>query len=210
MTLRLLLLALALSAGLARAQAVPEVALQADLARLQSATLVLHERAAWIREHSRAQLVVATVGLDEARAKRGDTPRFAADKERWSECWKSSAPLLRCHELSGPLLKQAELSAALSRGASEALQGALAQEVRRSQVELYEALERRTLEVEVWRTAGERIAGDATITRGVAAAEAFLAAAQQALEHLRSLGADQPEPAPETEAPPPTTEPEER
>jgi len=186
---------------------LPEVALQADLACFQSTTLALHERAAWIREHSRVQLVLATIGLNEARAKRGDAPRFAADKERWSECWKCSAPLLRSNELSGPLLKHAELSAALAaRGAaSPAIQEVLDRETRQAQVELWRALERRLLEVEVWRTAGERIEGDATIARGVAAADAFLAAARAALEYLRAVGAEPQEPEP---APPPATEPE--
>lgn len=200
---------LALLLLLATAARGEEVALQADLARLQSATLALHERAGWIREHSRVQLVVATLGLNEARATRGDAPRFAADKERWSECWKNSAPLLRSGELSGPLLKHAELAAALAaRGpASPAIQEVLDKETRQAQVELWRALERRLLEVEVWRTAGERIPDDPTIARGVAAAEAFLVAARAALEHLRSIGAEPQEPEPQ---PPPATEPEQR
>lgn len=193
-----------LLAGVARAE---EVALPPDLAALQSATLALHERAGWIREHSRVQLVVATLGLNEARARRGDAPRFAADKERWSECWKSSAPLLRSGELSGPLLKHAELEAALAaRGpASPAIQEVLDKETRQARTELWRALERRLLEVEVWRTAGERLPEDVTIARGVAAADAFLAAARAALEYLRSVGAEPEEP----EEPAPT-EPEQR
>jgi hypothetical protein len=56
----------------------------------------------------------------------------------------------------------------------------------------------------VWKTAGERIPDDATIARGVAAADAFLVAARAALEYLRSVGAEPQEP----EAPAPATEPE--
>lgn len=201
--IRAALVVCALLAAPARAEELPEVVLQADLARLQSATLALHERAGWVREHSRVQLVVATLALDEARAKRGDTPRFAADKERWSECWKNSAPLLEAGKLSGPLLKHAELAAARARGAgrgaSPEVQALLEREERQAATELWRALERRLLEVEVWRTAGERVAGDATVARGVRTAEAFLDAARAALEHLRSVGA---EPAPEAPAQP--------
>ncbi len=202
---------LCLLAGLARGQ---EVALQAELAALQSATLALHERAAWIREHSRVQLVVATIGLNEARATRGDAPRFAADKERWSECWRNSAPLLKSGELSGPLLKHAELTAARARvAASDAIREVLDREARQAQTELWRALERRLLEVEVWRTAGERVPDDVTIARGVAAAEAFLAAGAAALEYLRSVGAEpqaEAEPQPQEPAQPPPPEDGER